>query len=377
MKKLILKFLLLLIIVLAISQVAINTMPFTWGNQRLNTKFNEYSKAPEQYNAVLVGASTTYRHINPSQFDSAVNAIRPDLNIKSFNFGIPANRTPQSVYTLYELMNFKKDNIKYVVLDLSELTKMGVENLHKKEMIFWYNWNNIDDILEASYESEKSWGNKIGVPGLHLFSFFEKIYLIGMGSSFVEQHAGKNLQPLSIGTGKNGFYSLDQEMQEDPEGDLAQRYEVLRRQDTIDYRTKRCQELWDKYHTAEKNPNKTIEDNLKELIKYCEANDIKIVFMLSQRLGDRYQYLLPLINQIPEKYQISFANPSEYPMLNERENLFDLAHLNSGGAKIFTDIFAKEFIERINMQEGRQTPPAITQDTNSIIQDTLSVDAAL
>lgn len=377
MKKLTIKFLLLLVIVLAITQVVSSFMPFTWGNQRLNTKFHEYSKAPDQYNTVLVGASTTYRHINPSQFDSAVNALRPDLKIKSYNFGIPANRTPQSVYTLYQLMQFKKDNIQYVVVDLSELTKMGVENLHKKEMIFWYNWGNIGEIMHASYESEKSLANKIGVPGLHLFSFFEREYMIGMGSSMMEQFAGKNLQPLSVGPQQNGFYSLDQEMHDDPEGDLAQRYDVLRRQDTINYRTKRCQELWDKYHAAQKNPNTVIEKNLKELISYCEQNDIKIIFMLSQRLGDRYQYLLPLINQLPEKNKISFANPTEYPMLNRRENLFDLAHLNSDGAKIFTDIFAEKFVERINMQEGKPAQPSITQDTHILNEDTTATDAAL
>lgn len=376
MKKLTLKFLLLLLIVLGITQIAIRTMPFTWGNRRLNTKFAEYSKNPEQYNTVLVGASTTYRHINPTRFDSLVNAMRPDLHIKSYNFGIPANRTPQSVYTLYQLMDFKKDNIQYVVFDLSELTKMGVENLHKKEMIYWYNWGNIGDIMHASYESEKSIGNKIGVPGLHLFSFFEKEYMIGMGSSMMEQYAGLNIEPLSVGPDKNGFYALDQEMRDDPDGDLAQRYEVLRTQDTIDFRTKRCQELWDKYHTADKNPNQTIEKNLTDLIKYCEANNIKIVFMLSQRLGDRYQYLLPLINQIPEKYQISFANPSEYPVFNERENLFDLAHLSEKGASIFTQTFAGLFVQRINMQEGKPADYGIEKISASP-NDTTSVDAGL
>lgn len=377
MKKLFLKFGLLLLIVLAISQIAISTMPFTWGNTRLNTKYYEYDKQPEVYNTILVGASTTYRHINPVRFDSLVNAMRPDLKVKSYNFGIPANRTPQSVYTLYKLMDEQQENIKYVVVDLSELTKMGVENLHKKEMIYWYNWWNISDILKSSYESEKGIANKFGVPGLHLFSFFEKEFLIGMGPSVVEQHVGMNYEPLSVGRDKNGFYSLDQEMADDPNGDLARRYAVLRTQDTIDFRTNRCRQLWEKHHDDKNNPNKTIEKSLKELISYCEKNNIKIVFMVSQRLGDRYQYLLPLVNQLPEKNKISFANPDEFPMLNERVNLFDLAHLSSKGAYIFTNIFAEKFVERMNMQDGK--PPEdfhhlhaeINSDSATIINDTL------
>jgi hypothetical protein len=51
-------------------------------------------------------------------------------------------------------------------------------------------------------------------------------------------------------------------------------------------------------------------------------------------------------------------------MLNDRENLFDLAHLNEKGAEIFTEIFAGEFIRRVDMQNGLEPVqndlPAIT-----------------
>ncbi len=85
--------------------------------------------------------------------------------------------------------------------------------------------------------------------------------------------------------------------------------------------------------------------------------------MVSQRLGDRYEYLIPLYNQMPDEHKISFADPSAYPMLNERENLFDLAHLNSQGAGIFTEIFADEFLERIDKQNG-STPAELVTDHN-------------
>ncbi|MFI5171747.1 MAG: hypothetical protein ACHQFW_05115 [Chitinophagales bacterium] len=354
MKKLFLKFGLLVLIAIILSQIALMSMPFSWGNIRLNTKYETYVEDNEKYNTLFIGASTTYRHINPSEFDSIVNAQRPELNIKSFNFGIPANRTPQSVFMLENLISYDKANIKYVVIDLSELTKMGADNLHKKEMIFWYTPNNILDVMKASWESEKGITKKVSVPCLHAFSFCEKSLLIGMGPALVQQQSGLNYDIRTLGPDRNGFYSLDQEMIDDPDGDLASRYSELRTQDTIDYRTKRCQFLFDKYKTAEKNPNKTIEKNLTDLISYCEKNDIKIVIMLSQRLGDRYEYLIPLFNQLPEENRIGFQDPSAYPMFNDRNNLFDLAHLNAPGAKIFTEIFAGEFLQRIDMQNGVQ-----------------------
>ncbi len=370
MKKLTLRFGLLILIVAVISQLAIMSMPFTWGNIRLNTKFETYAAENEKYNTLLIGASTTYRHINTTQFDSIINIQQPELNIKSFNFGIPANRTPQSVYMLENLIKYDKSNIKYVVIDLSELTKMGADNLHKKEMIFWYTPNNILDVMKASWESEKGITKKISVPGLHAFSFCEKSLLIGMGPALVQQHSGLNYDERTLGPDKKGFYSLDQEMIDDPEGDLASRYSELRTQDTIDYRTKRCQFLFDKYKDSKTNPNKTIEKNLEDLIKYCESNDIKLVIMLSQRLGDRYEYLIPLFNQLPPENRIGFQDPSAYPMLNDKNNLFDLAHLNATGAKLFTEIFAGEFINRINMQNGIEPAAVIQSDFSQQHQNT-------
>ncbi len=366
MKKLSLRFGLLVLTVLVFSQIALMTMPFSWGNIRLNTKYETYIDHHEEYNSLFVGASTTYRHIDCRQFDSIINAERPDMHINSFNFGIPANRTPQSVYMLNNLLDFDKSNIKYIVIDLSELTKMGADNLHKKEMIYWYNYDNILGVMKASFESEKSMTKKVSVPSLHAFSFAEKSFMIGMGTAFIQQHSGMNVEVSSLGPNGDGFYSLDQEMKDQPEGDLAQRYQELRTPDTIQYRTERCQFLFDKYKDTQNNPNKTILKSIEELIAYGKKNDIKIIVMLSQRLGDRYEYLIPLYNQIPAENKIGFQNPQEYPMLNDRDNLFDLAHLNASGAKLFTDLFAEEFIKRVDMQNGVTTFIPPDSDTLSV-----------
>ncbi|MBK6731223.1 MAG: hypothetical protein IPG60_09745 [Bacteroidetes bacterium] len=352
MKKLFSHIALLILLYFVVSQIAVYTLPFSWGNTRLNTKYKAYQEEESEYNTLFIGASTTYRHVDPKEFDDYVNSINPSLNIRSFNFGIPANRTPQSIYTLDNLLKDKKDHIKYVVLDLSELTKMGVDNLHKKEMLYWYTWSNIGMIMKASWESENKIVNKVGVPVLHAFSFGEKSLMVGMGAAFLEQHLGYNLETLALGPDKNGFYSLDQELQDYPEGDLSIRYDVLRTEDTINFRTQLCQMLYDKYGDATQNPNKTMAKELNKVIKDCESKNIQIIFMLSQRLGDRYEYLLPLYNQLPERNKISFANPSEYPQFNDRNNLFDLTHLNAPGAEIFTKLLADKFLQKIGVQEN-------------------------
>jgi len=364
-KKLLLRIGLLLLIVYAVCQLILLSMPFTWGNTRLNTKYEAYAPEAEHYNTLLIGASTTYRHIDPLIFDSIVNAQYPALGVRSFNFGIPANRTPQTLYMLEHFLAENGDDIRYIVIDLSELTKMGADNLHKKEMLYWYTWNNIPGVMKASYESEKGISNKVGVPFLHAFSFAEKSFLVGMGPTVVQQHAGLNEEPLSVGPMKNGYYSLDQEMYDDPEGDLATRYNDLRTQDTIDFRTKRCQFLYEKYKDATKNPNKEMERQLLSIIKQCEKKNISVVVMLSQRLGDRYEYLIPLFNTLPEENRIGFHNPSEYPQFNLRENLFDLAHLNAPGSELFTEVFAGKWLDRLVMQDIIKPLPKTTADTLS------------
>ena len=351
MKKLFVNIAILLLIYFLISQIAVLSLPFSWGNTRLNTKYVAYKEQPEVYNTVFVGASTTYRHIDPTIFDAALNEKNSDYDYHSFNFGIPANRTPQSIYTLNYLLDSYEEYIDCVVLDLSELTKMGLDNLHNKEMIYWYTRDNISSIIKTSYESEKGMLNKVGVPALHVFSYGEKLLMVGMGAALLEQHTGLNVESLSLGPDKNGYYSLDQEMKDDPEGDLAVRYEFLRTQDTIDYRTRQCQLLFERFGNVQKGYSPTMSRELNKLIKTCNEKDIKIIIMLSQRLGDRYEYLLPLYNSLPEANKISFANPDEYPFLNDRDNLFDLAHLNRNGSVVFTKLFADLFLEKIQQQE--------------------------
>lgn len=352
MKKLFRNIGLLLLVYILISQVAVNSLPFSWGNTRLNTKYEAYRSSHEDYNTILMGASTTYRHIDPELLDEYMREHAPELDLRSFNFGIPANRSPQSVYALNYLLDEYKDEIEYLVLDLSELTKMGVDNLHKKEMIYWYSKDNIASVVKTSYESEKGLLNQLGVPALHVFSYAEKLLMVGMGAAMLEQHAGLNVEKLSLGPQGNGYYSLDQEMIDDPDGDLSLRYDILRTPDTIAYRTELCQHLYDKYHASEKGYSQTMAKELNKLIEKCKKNDIKIVIMLSQRLGDRYEYLIPLYNSLPDEYKLSFADPSAYPFLNDRENLFDLAHLNKPGSKKFTLLFAEKYLEKLRQQDS-------------------------
>jgi hypothetical protein len=94
-----------------------------------------------------------------------------------------------------------------------------------------------------------------------------------------------------------------------------------------------------------------MEAELEQLIKMCSDRNIKVIIMLSQRLGDRYEYLIPLYNRLPEENKVSFADPSAYPFLNDRENLFDLAHLNRNGSILFTKVFGDIFIQKVEAQE--------------------------
>jgi hypothetical protein len=109
-----------------------------------------------------------------------------------------------------------------------------------------------------------------------------------------------------------------------------------------------------------------MEAQLEDIIKTCDKRGIHVVIMLSQRLGDRYEYLIPLFNRLPEENRIGFQNPSAYPVLNEREHLFDLAHLNAAGAEIFTGIFADEWLKRMEMQKVIMPKPAAPADTTNL-----------
>ena len=58
------------------------------------------------------------------------------------------------------------------------------------------------------------------------------------------------------------------------------------------------------------------------------------------------EYTVGLAQRFPEKNFIDMSNPNKYDLLYSYENSFDVGHLNSIGAKLYTKMLSTEFREK-------------------------------
>lgn len=106
MKKLVKNIVLLFAILLLCSFIVKLFIPFYWGDSTQATKFEYYKQNSKNYNAVYLGGSLEYRHLDPEIIDSI--AQKNGINLHSFNLGIDGHGIVQQMTDLDGLL--KIDN---------------------------------------------------------------------------------------------------------------------------------------------------------------------------------------------------------------------------------------------------------------------------
>jgi hypothetical protein len=90
LKKTLKHILLVAVILLVLSSLVRYFMPFYWGDSTQTVKYEYYKKNAEAFNAVYLGGSLEYRHIDPTIIDSM--AKKNGIDFRSFNLGIDGTR---------------------------------------------------------------------------------------------------------------------------------------------------------------------------------------------------------------------------------------------------------------------------------------------
>jgi hypothetical protein len=93
---------------------------------------------------------------------------------------------------------------------------------------------------------------------------------------------------------------------------------------------------------------------LNSLIDNSRKKGIQLIFILPPRLAEsQYDELVPLANALPENNVIKLFNYSDYSMLYKAEYSFDIGHLNTEGANLFTKFLAEE-VKDLNTSVSRK-----------------------
>jgi hypothetical protein len=335
MKKFILKGLALFFILILLLFIRKEVTPFHVGNLLFKTKYEDYIKRNEKFNAVIFGSSYVYRQVNTPLFDSLLNKYE----LSTYNFGTGALYNPES-YFLYEnfLQNIDSGEVKIAFLELQTLRHFLPENQRTTRASYWNNERfltyAINYIQDSDYPDEKKYAMYKLFIDSYLYSFIDL-------SIIENQFRRGNLRELGV----NGFYHLEKAMLESRGNPAFENrwndFQFGDGKSKLAERVNAAQKVTE--FTPQEAINKTHLELINHFIEASYNKGIHLVIFLPSRLAEsQYDELVGISNSLPLKNSIQLYQYPKFRELYEVDNSFDYGHLNRKGADIFTKYFAIE-----------------------------------
>lgn len=339
MRKFIKKIVVFFIVLTALLLIKKEIAPYYISDPIFKAKYDDFSKRKESFNSVIFGSSRLYRHVNVLYLDSLLN----DYNLSTYNFSNGATYNPES-YFLYDRFLESKDseNIKYAFVELQQLHPYSDSNTKTTKASYWntikYLYYSFVYINNSDYDSEKK---------QELYSCYLRSFFFGLFDFSFLKNIFKSSEIMDIGN--NGFYPLEKAMNENDKNDgFKKRWEKLHSDTTL---------LKNRIESAkikiESIPSKALNKYhlkfLNSLISRSSQKGVKLIYILPPRLtNNQYNELIPICNSLPPENTIILYSYSVYGDLYTIDNSFDIGHLNSKGANLFTKYISDDF-KKINV----------------------------
>ncbi len=356
LKKTVINIVVIGLVLLVTSNIVRYFMPFYWGDSTQTTKYEYYKKHAEDFNAVYLGGSLEYRHINPHIIDSV--AQKNGIDFRSFNLGVDGHGIIQQMNDLEGLLKIRNPRLKYVFFSISSEPYFFKANLHTPKWVSWQTANASYNALSILPSLEDPWKYRARMGAFWISSWIENLFNIGTVPDMLKYGFDKTyLDSSYVGKNHDGFYPYDYE-----ESHLFMEYKW---EDTLLLESRHRFEKGDPYtDTLNKNvldaftkvdsstkANQAMVDLCMKAYKQCAKRGIQVIFMLPPKARTTYNLLLPVFNAMPEGTKIELADIRKYPKFYAIEYGYNFHHLNDKGATILSQEFAKQLVPLIKNLE--------------------------
>ncbi len=336
------------LIYLGVSLIISCFLPYHWGNPRYSVKIKHLKRNQgDKYDTYFFGSSRVYRHIDPSLFDSLVNATKGQ-NIHSFNLGAPGTFPPQS-YFLYEqfLDSELSKGVKYCFLELMDVANIPDHIMHEEKTNYWLNGKDMSFVFQSVIsDKNESAAQKFTQLSVYFKSYLERVLHLG---HFSRQLTETNYyDPEYLGPSQNGHLPLEYEIEtaSNPalrEALLERRQGLEKFPTALEQRKKRMIAAESK--TLSNEYDRIHQQRILELIQKSRRSGIQLIFMfIAPKPNSAYRNVVDLKPHLPDDQLIEIT-PLKYPELFTIENAFDIGHFNTQGVRLFTSYLAEEFKE--------------------------------
>ncbi len=307
-------------------------LPHYWGNIHLNTKIEYLKEKNIQPNTYFIGSSITFRQVMPLLFDSIAQ-----VKTQSFNLGADGAFPPQTYLLLDHLME-ENDSIKYLFVELSGYDYFA-QNFRTTRSKYYLTLPHLSSFYQYIFASSVPLGTKIGISGMYLYSYIEKLLGLGMRKEYVKEITEKNTNIALgvVGRNNTGFYPLGEK--------TSNIHEKNRLPDFLKILEKDFSKAYESTKIGKPYYNKVFKKQLDHYIALAKTKDIQLIYILNPVKGvfDSPSDIVALFQELPEINKIDLADPSKHPELYLLKYRWDKEHLNTAGSVIYSKKLAESF----------------------------------
>jgi hypothetical protein len=343
----------------------------------IDEKLAHFAAHKDEYDTLFFGSSRTYRHLMPSLFDAATAAA--GVPTKSFNFGIDGMFPPEDGYVAEQLFALKPRRLKRIFIEISfprnHWSGMDPES---KRALHWHDGRRLLYVAREEFsrysprtlqyppqppksrnrswikpftprevrkwwramnEKEGGFPRRIERFSVNIELFLRRSFGIGRVGELIAHHEkafNSRLPPApppqeSNALGPNGDGAMPVPWFPAAEPDFLAKFARLKAA-----------------RLAEPAP-------LRSLSKGHEADVVGMIAMARRAGVEPILYISPEVvpcRRYPEKEKrvalFDFTDIAKYPELFVVENRIDISHMKDVGAKLFTEAFARRFLEHEN-----------------------------
>jgi len=348
----------LLVLVVMLLMAVIGTMisPFGWGDSTFYTKASYFLQNKDKFNAIYVGGSLEYRHIDPFVIDST--ASEHGIDLRSFNLGNDGYNLPLQVWVVENMLKKAGNELDYIFLSLSSDPLFYKGILHTKEWNYWQNPKSVLFSIRVMQQMPIPQKQKTQFSRFYLTSLAENMLKFGMMSDLLQFHFVKpEADSLYLGHRKNGYFPYDDEeaylsLRNDLPDEIVSKMEnnEISKQDYRRNQPKRdsLNALWTTAFETYVPGSKAIPLYLKtylELHKACADKGIQLIFVMPPKGRTDYQLLMAIYEQLPADSRINLADPRSFPEFFTLENGYNYHHMNAVGSEIYSKTFGEKVVE--------------------------------
>jgi len=318
---------------------------YSWGNRMLDTKIEYIEKYGLEPNCYFIGASNTYRHIDPSLFDRNCK----DQEISSFNLASDGCYPTQNYYIVDNLLK-GKEVPKYIFITINAYDPLPHTRYRSTKAKYFTSFKNY--LNEMSYISnlDSSRVDKRELIEKYTVTLFDKYLKLNMRRDYIEYFTNSsNFGNSVIGLNKDGFKAL-------PGPTTTSKrliHNIPKANKAVEFRWRRLLESTDSNINSMTKPyNIGHLIRIQDLINKGDRLGCQIFFILPPKLFflEDISEMYNLFKRINPANRIEMANPDLYPELYDVALKWDTGHYNASGASEYTKILVSEFNKLLSKQ---------------------------